>query len=726
MHSSPGFASMSSATLQYLQSTIDNGKLVTSLDDSLWKGQGFVHLETKSHWSPAFECFLLDEGLPVDLHSPCRVPSRVGIVKVTISEIPAWLNQPGVKFGCVGCFSRIDCHPWISIEKPHKIWPLGFQKVNEPANFLHLFSGGFGGWTQVQKWLSANGLLPEPSTSICVDADFNACSLTNLSFGYQLVTPQDDDFHFGPNLVVNSPVEDPFWLKTLQSGQNLFASMSFPCQPFSLGGRKNGLDTKEGKAVLEAAAMMRMLRPVGIALENVAGFRKHQHASIILRFFRWAGFDLQWEQIQELGSLSSGQRERWLGVLIRHDFHPIGKIGSFSLQKWEKPSWNDDVYNFPLAHEIVKQLKIKDEHKVIYAAKDLLPKGKHHGLIDQPQAVLKARCPKSSDQLATLVANYSSQHLLPPNHIRFTGIFAELCVDGEGDFAFFDPPRWASLLGVLGSLFLPGEIQSAFKVLGNSIATPHAALALLCMCNISGYLEPPIPVVSTIMRMWDARFTSQNSMFIPIGDGWNWALVGPDDFLMLGPIYRHDLIDEADDMYWIFTWPDGSESKIHIPSNSIVQNVLSNLGLPSFLQKHWGIKLELSRVVLLPHMVIVNPPQRAKMIFLPSVPLCRSVVEPIQIEIPASHEVVAIVDTGVEPTLPWTQVPTNEELNVADSEHVEPLPDGCCQTHVLDRWCVGSTLDGGELNDHVASRPSQSGDIDETPVLVPLQIQTLI
>ena len=108
---------MSSPTLQYLQSTIDNGKLVTSFDASVWKGQGFVHLETKSEWSHAFECFLLDEGLPLDLHSQCRVPSRVGSVKVSISDIPSWLDKPGVKFGCVASFSQIDCQQWISIEK---------------------------------------------------------------------------------------------------------------------------------------------------------------------------------------------------------------------------------------------------------------------------------------------------------------------------------------------------------------------------------------------------------------------------------------------------------------------------------------------------------------------------------------------------------------------------------------------------------------------------------
>ena len=33
----------------------------------------------------------------------------------------------------------------------------------------------------------------------------------------------------------------------------------------------------------------------------------------------------------------------------------------------------------------------------------------------------------------------------------------------------------------------------------------------------------------------------------------------------------------------------------------------------------------------------------------------------------------------------------------------EPIPEGCCQTHVLDRWCVGSFLDGRRLSLNLGS-----------------------
>ena len=691
MSSSSGFASLSSKTLQYLQQTVENGKIITSFEDQVWQGTGFAHLELQSSWSLAFECFLLDEGLPLDLHSSCRDFKRVGSVNVTVSSIPSLVLRPGDKFGCVAQFYVENQTHCMHITCPHKVWPVGSFQPQSPANFIHLFSGGFGGWTQVQKWLGSHGIIPEPMSSVCVDADFDACSLSSSTFGYQLVHQHESHPHFSRKVVVHCPIEEPFWLRALSSGHNMFATISFPCQPFSSGGRRNGLETNEGKTVLEAAAMMRLIRPVAIALENVSGFRKHHHAQIIIRYFRWAGYDVHWEQIHELSALSACQRDRWLAVLIRQDCKTQCKIGSFSLQCWSKPGWNDELYRFPLDDEIVQQLKIKDDIKQVYAAKDLLPKGKHQNLEDVPEQVLKARVPKTSDPLATLVANYSSQHLLPLSHVRFAGIFAELCIDRDGDFAFFDPPRWASVLGCLSAVFLPGETQSAFKVLGNSIATPHAALALLCLFNTIGYVDPPIPISSTIFRMWDHRMTAKNSMFVPFGDGWNWAILGPDDFLMLGPIRKTDITYENDDSKpWEFMWPDGTTSKVHIPRNAVARDVLVKMGMPSFLLDWWAIVIFLSQEVILQNMIIKQEPQIAELVYLPSHKIRKPVLVNA-IRSSMNSQAITVLDSPCEPTLPWTVA-----IDQQASDEIDENPP-----------CDAINL------------------ADEPPVLVPLTITTL-
>lgn len=109
----------------------------------------------------------------------------------------------------------------------------------------------------------------------------------------------------------------------------------------------------------------------------------------------------------------------------------------------------------------------------IYGDFTLLPKSKSHILKDHSKnEVLKARCACKDQPLATLVASYSSQHLLPSSHLRNAGgIFAELWENAPACFSFIDPARWSALLGNLFTLSLPRSVNEAFKCLGNSIST---------------------------------------------------------------------------------------------------------------------------------------------------------------------------------------------------------------------------------------------------------------
>eukprot|EP00434_Breviolum_minutum_P002918 symbB.v1.2.002565.t1/scaffold136.1/size304296/18 len=256
---------------------------------------------------------------------------------------------------------------------------------------------------------------------------------------------------------------------------------------------------------------------------------------------------------------SHRQRERWLAVMIRHDINPRCSIGILSFTMFEKPSWNDTVYDFALHPSIEEQLHIGEDLLPIYAAKEFLSKSKRgrHSVGDEPAQILKTRCPSPSDQLATLVSSYTSQHLLARQHIRYSGIFAELRVKSNGTFCFFDPPRWASLLGCTATLFLPRDVPEAFGFLGNAIATPHAAIAILSMVNLAGIVSAPISIVATVLRLWEDRMTAKTAIFVPVDEDL-CVLIGPDDFVMLGPIERMNCNPADNLQFWTFLWPDGS------------------------------------------------------------------------------------------------------------------------------------------------------------------------
>ena len=616
-----GFASLSSQTLQFLQNTVESARVVHSVHPAQWSGFAVIHLESTSVWSPAFECFLLDRGLPIDLHAACREPQRGGNIQVKLHEPPLWHISRGCQLGCVADLSFDDEAPIATIRKPQDIWPIGEFRQEGCTNFVHLFSGGFGGWSQAHTWLASHGQIPSHSSTVCVDADFRACYLAEKSFGYQLVYPGGHNDCVGRNVIVNCTVDDPFWMRFISGGINLLVTISFPCQPFSTGGKKQGIDQPEGKAVIQAAQKIRLLQPIAIALENVAGFHRHSHAALVIRFFKWAGFVIHWQQSHELGSISAGQRERWLAVMIRHDINPRCSIGILSFTMFEKPSWNDTVYDFALHPSIEEQLHIGEDLLPIYAAKEFLPKSKRdrHSVGDEPAQILKTRCPSPSDQLATLVSSYTSQHLLARQHIRYSGIFAELRVKSNGTFCFFDPPRWASLLGCTATLFMPRDVPEAFGFLGNAIATPHAAIAILSMVNLAGIVSAPISIVATVLRLWEDRMTAKTAIFVPVDEDL-CVLIGPDDFVMLGPIERMNCNPEDNLQFWTFLWPDGSHSFVQVFQGELACTVMGRIGIPEFLKKVWAFQVVDSKRVIHYDMHIESIPLTVQLAFVPMLP----------------------------------------------------------------------------------------------------------
>lgn len=72
-----GFASLSDNSLRFLSNVVCAGQLHVSPDPMSWHDSRLLHVEACGSWSPSFECFLLDNGLPIDLNQPCRDVCRV-------------------------------------------------------------------------------------------------------------------------------------------------------------------------------------------------------------------------------------------------------------------------------------------------------------------------------------------------------------------------------------------------------------------------------------------------------------------------------------------------------------------------------------------------------------------------------------------------------------------------------------------------------------------------
>jgi DNA (cytosine-5)-methyltransferase 1 len=107
----------------------------------------------------------------------------------------------------------------------------------------------------------------------------------------------------------------------------------FPCQPFSLSGKREGLDDARGTLFFEIMRICQHKRPRYILLENVRGLLSHQHGETFqttLACLADGGYLLQWENInsKNFGVPQNRERVFVLGHLRgtpRPQVFPIGE-----------------------------------------------------------------------------------------------------------------------------------------------------------------------------------------------------------------------------------------------------------------------------------------------------------------------------------------------------------------------------------------------------------------
>ena len=351
-----------------------------------------------------------------------------------------------------------------------------------PWALVELFAGSFAGWKQVAGVMTKHGF-PWTSTH-AVEIDVHVAELYKLNhdvfrvlhdvdplFDTPLTVTKSDDFR--DSLFVGDATGFK-WIKTIPWDSSLVVAMSPPCPPWSRSSDKDGLLHEDGRAFLETVALLRLVQPRAVAVENVDGLPKHPHFGAITDAFKWAGFKLAWSCISDLGDVAPVSRSRWLAVFVPLDSHVSGHPGHLlPLPKLNLASFGAFVA-LPPVHEW--ELTLGPELLEMYSSLDYAFRGDRSKSASSEQ-VLSRRVKDGSASLSTVVAHYGAQHLLSPQSLKQRGLFAEL-YQGAFGVRFFSPFELAILHGVIGRFVIPVQSQLGHKSVGNSIATPHAALAL--------------------------------------------------------------------------------------------------------------------------------------------------------------------------------------------------------------------------------------------------------
>ena len=124
------------------------------------------------------------------------------------------------------------------------------------------------------------------------------------------------------------------------------------------------------------------------------------------------------------------------------------------------------------------------------------------------ETVLRERTINPTEPLPTICASYGHQHELATHHLLQRGMFTFFSSGSEG-FCWVEPPRIVALLGGQTRVSIERQPTDAYHVLGNAIAVPQAALAILV--GLQAIQAETIPILRIVHDIWLKRMTTHNA-----------------------------------------------------------------------------------------------------------------------------------------------------------------------------------------------------------------------
>lgn len=240
----------------------------------------------------------------------------------------------------------------------------------------------------------------------------------------------------------------------------------FPCQAFSIAGKRGGFDDTRGTLFFDVAEIIKRKQPKAFFLENVKGLKNHDGGKTLATILHTLRHDLQYQvpepQIVNAKDFGVPQnRERIYIVGFRKDIDstsfqypkPTKKKVQFSKVKEENPV----SVKYYLSNQYLNTLKKhKERHQ---------NKGNGFGYeIISDDAIANAVVCGGMGRERNLVIDDRLTDFTPVTHI--TGE-----VNREG-IRKMTPREWARLQGFPDNYIIPVADASAYKQFGNSVAVP--------------------------------------------------------------------------------------------------------------------------------------------------------------------------------------------------------------------------------------------------------------
>jgi DNA (cytosine-5)-methyltransferase 1 len=240
----------------------------------------------------------------------------------------------------------------------------------------------------------------------------------------------------------------------------------FPCQAFSIAGKRGGFDDTRGTLFFDVAEIIKKHKPKAIFLENVKGLRSHDKGQTLATILNVLRNDLGYyvPEPQVINAKEFGvpqNRERIYIVGFREDT----KITEFEYPK----SINKKVKFADIKEENVVPTKyyLSTQYVQTLVNHKARHEGKGNGFgyeIISDEGVANAIVVGGMGRERNLVLDDRITDFTPTTHIKGT-------VNREG-IRKMTPREWARLQGFPDNYIIPVADASAYKQFGNSVAVP--------------------------------------------------------------------------------------------------------------------------------------------------------------------------------------------------------------------------------------------------------------
>src|SRR5574344_818156 len=248
----------------------------------------------------------------------------------------------------------------------------------------------------------------------------------------------------------------------------------FPCQAFSLAGKRRGFEETRGTLFFDVAEILRRKQPKAIFLENVKGLKIHDHGrtfEVIKNTLEEVGYVIA-NDPQIVNAMNFGvpqHRERVYIIGVRKDIAERNGITRETIQN-SYPEPTDTTRRFrdiKEDHEVSVKYYLSTQyvqtlinHKARHEAKG---NGFGYEIIRDDQ-VANAIVVGGMGRERNLVIDNRLTDFTPITHIK--GV-----VNHEG-IRRMTPREWARLQGYPDNFIIPVADASAYKQFGNSVAVP--------------------------------------------------------------------------------------------------------------------------------------------------------------------------------------------------------------------------------------------------------------